>query len=347
MYKTCIYCNRKLGINDSVENFPVGRRIAFDAEKGRLWVVCSECRRWNLSPLEERWEAIEECERQYRDTRTRYSTDNIGLARLREGLDLVRIGRPLRPEYAAWRYGREFLKRRVAIEASIVYEAFVAVYDAWVAFVTGGEQRVITRVHAEDGSHLLLTRQDLKEVRLLTGEGVDGWKLSVPHRAGLAQREWWREFVPGASFETTELSGSAAFRAAGKILPKVNPFGGNDRQVKGAVEVIEEQRTLEGVFKAASRRPGYDTGPYLFDRDVSVLKTMPLEIRLALEMAAHEEAERRAFEGELRELEEAWREAEQIAAIADRLLIPEEIEEWIKQHGGEKLSAKTEDDGGT
>ena len=192
MYKTCIYCNRDLGINESVENFPVGRRLAFDAEKGRLWVVCGECRRWNLSPLHQRWEAIEECERQYRDTRTRFSTDNIGLARLREGMDLVRIGRPLRPEYAAWRYGKEFLKRRVAIEASIAYDWFVKVYDAWVGFLTGGDQRVIARVRAEDGSPLVLTRQEMSDVRLVTADVPEGWILRVPHRIGLAQREWWR-----------------------------------------------------------------------------------------------------------------------------------------------------------
>lgn len=61
---------------------------------GRLLRVCQ----WNLTPLEERWEEIEECERQYRGTRLRASTDQIGLARLREGMDLIRIGSPLRPE---------------------------------------------------------------------------------------------------------------------------------------------------------------------------------------------------------------------------------------------------------
>jgi hypothetical protein len=44
--------------------------------------------------------------------------------------------------------------------------------------------------------------------------------------------------------------------------------------------------------------------------------------RLAFEMALHEEAERRAMEGELAELERAWREAEEIAGIADDLLVP-------------------------
>jgi hypothetical protein len=40
---------------------------------------------------------------------------------------------------------------------------------------------------------------------------------------------------------------------------------------------------------------------------------------LALEMALHEESERRALEGELALLEAAWRDAEQLANIADAL----------------------------
>ena len=111
MYSTCLFCHSKLGANEVVEQFPVGRRLAFDAAKGRLWVVCRACGRWNLTPLEERWEAIEECERRFRATRVRTSTDQIGFVRLNEGLELVRVGRPLRPEFAAWRYGR-LLNRR-------------------------------------------------------------------------------------------------------------------------------------------------------------------------------------------------------------------------------------------
>ena len=50
---------------------------------------------------------------------------------------------------------------------------------------------------------------------------------------------------------------------------------------------------------------------------------LPHPVRLALEMAAHEESERRALEGELSVLEDAWRQAEEIAAIADDLFIPD------------------------
>src|SRR5687768_11214253 len=95
MYSTCLYCKGKLGANDMLERFPIGRRIAFDAAKGRLWVVCAACARWNLTPIEERYEAIEDCERLYRSTYVRISTGNIGLARMRDGLELVRIGAPL------------------------------------------------------------------------------------------------------------------------------------------------------------------------------------------------------------------------------------------------------------
>jgi len=40
---------------------------------------------------------------------------------------------------------------------------------------------------------------------------------------------------------------------------------------------------------------------------------------LALEMALHEESERRALEGELALLEAAWRDAEALALIADSI----------------------------
>jgi hypothetical protein len=112
MYRTCLHCQHDLGANQGVEAFPIGRRVAFDAGKGRLWAICPRCQRWNLAPLDERWEAIEQCERLFRGTRIRSSTEQIGLARLRDGTELVRIGDPLRPEFAAWRYSDAIVRRR-------------------------------------------------------------------------------------------------------------------------------------------------------------------------------------------------------------------------------------------
>lgn len=90
-------------------------------------------------------------------------------------------------------------------------------------------------------------------------------------------------------------------------------------QVETAVREIEEVGAPERYFAAAelsARRKG---------RGYGALPAQPPEIRLALEMAANEAAERAALEGELALLEQAWREAEEIAAIADDLLLPDRV----------------------
>jgi hypothetical protein len=60
------------------------------------------------------------------------------------------------------------------------------------------------------------------------------------------------------------------------------------------------------------------------------LSGLPGYVRLAIEMAAHEEQERRFLTLHLSVLEDAWKEAEQIAAIADDLLLPD----WIRNRLG-------------
>lgn len=63
---------------------------------------------------------------------------------------------------------------------------------------------------------------------------------------------------------------------------------------------------------------------------------MPKPTRLALEMAIHEEDERRALEGELWRLEQAWRDAEEIAAISDNLLLPKGTREFMADQRGHR-----------
>ena len=53
-------------------------------------------------------------------------------------------------------------------------------------------------------------------------------------------------------------------------------------------------------------------------------------------MSLHEESERRALEGELAELERAWQEAEEVAAIADDLLVPESVDAAMRKLKGER-----------
>ena len=337
MYTTCIFCKKPLPSNEVVEEFPVGRRLAFDPAKGRLWVVCRKCHRWNLTPLEERWEAIETCERIFRDTPMRASTDNIGIARHREGLDLVRIGEPPRGEFAAWRYGAQFKirRRRTGLGAAASFVtgvgiaqfslpifgtmAFAAVwpYLAWtylrpMAKVrVGGEAAEDGAVTAESVAKFRLN--DFKSVRLLPDVGEPGFGVEI--NRGL-RKAWF--------------AGEDARRVAAAIVPFVNRWGGTRDTVRRAVSEIESSgRPSRFLTDVASREHAGLTGR------TGYVRAMPTPLQLALEMSLHEERERRALEGELWVLEQAWREAEEIAAIADRLLLPAHADEFFERHGGE------------
>jgi hypothetical protein len=349
MYATCLYCRSHLGANESVEVFQVGKRLAFDEKNGRLWVVCTSCGRWNLSPLEERYEAIETCERLFRAARMRVTTDEIGLARLADSTELVRIGQPLRPEFAAWRYGQRFVRRRlqsqlVAGSAAVVAGAgalavgagaiavapilapilaffgdltVVVVPYATVAagsvpvlgaiaakeYVRNG--RIVSRFHR--GGRVINVRAkhaDAAELRVTSGSEPTV-SLAVPHDEGWAQFE-----------------GIEAMHAAGTMLAGANKFGASTSQVQEAVSRVEEFGDATGYLAAASNlgdsRGSRITSVLRVWRELGTMRLSRTEA-LALEMAVHEEAERRAFDGELAILEAAWREAEEVARVADGL----------------------------
>jgi hypothetical protein len=356
VYSSCLFCNASLGHNEAIEAFPVGRRLAYDAAKGRLWVVCRSCDRWNLTPLEERWEAIEECEHAFRDTRLRVSTDQVGLARLREGLELVRIGAPQRPEMAAWRYGDQFGRRRrramlvgggiVVASAGYVMAGPVLGLVATVGLGGTGvahflnlgrtvyrSRSVVARIPVEGGEALTVQRDQADHARLCWDRSVARWSLDIAHRVPLRITGPWYKLAPDRG--STSLSGEEAVGAARLLLPAINAAGAGRATVREAVDLLERAPTPETLFtrvaKSYTKREHYaGTHDQLF------LRTLPTEVRLALEMSAHEEIERRAFEGELHLLESSWREAEEIAAIADDLLLPASVEEDLARLGRDR-----------
>ena len=324
-----MFCGKPLGTNEVIETFPVGRRLAFDEARGRLWVVCRKCERWNLSPLEERWEAVEDCERIFRGTRVRVSTEHIGLARHPEGLTLVRIGEPMRPEFAAWRYGDQFGRRRrkkilYGTGAAVVLGGFVAGgLAAGVGVALLGQSgnlvnvwlnaRTLVKLRPEAGGVIKLKRQDLLGTRLRPTDEESRFRIEI--RKG--KRTYWYK-------------GAEARRFAGAILPRMNSMGGKKDTVQHAVDRIEAhghpERFLSYIvqgdrFHDKKGVPGY-------------INKMAKPTKLALEMALHEEQERRALEGELWLLEQAWKEAEEIAEISDNLFLPEGTEDFLREHGG-------------
>lgn len=353
MYSTCLFCNSDLGRNDVIETFPVGRRLAFDAAKGRLWVVCRRCERWNLTPLEERWEAIESCTRAFGGTRMRISTDEIGLAKLKEGLELVRIGAPQRPEMAAWRYGDQFGRRRrkhyTMVAGGAVVIGAIAVAGPALGLIGAGAinptiqlfnagrrlygARTLIRVPGPGDTTLMTRLADLSKVRL-TAAGEE-FVLEVPVALRGKHVPWWRY---DRARETHELRGDAAIRAAAALLPRLNRGGGSKEDVQRAVESLEAAETPDRLFRRASEMVRSESR-FGRSKKAHTLIGLPNPSRLALEMASHEESERRALEGELHLLEAAWRDAEEIAQISDDMFLPESIDEDLARLKRQRDSA--------
>jgi hypothetical protein len=369
MYATCTFCYGALGRNDVLASFPVAQRVAFDPRKGCLWAVCPACARWNLAPLEERWEAVEECELRYRATALRYTVGNIGLAWIHDALELVRVGPALRPEVAAWRYGRTLMRRRPVLQRAMrefaagTMRAMGALRQArngrgrdaraavaeLVLRVSGNRVLDIVGVddeRASDGNRpvAVVRYRHLLGASLGRPENGRPWALHVPHDHGLLS-----------------ITGDQGIRAAARMLAVVNGSehsGGFSRDLlEAAVRKVDESARPESYFNRvlaiALRSDWGRSDSTVTDRAVmdlprsdvermafrltgrtfwghggigseprTALLDVPLVDRLALEMAAHEEAERRALDGELDALAEAWREADEIASIADVLLTP-------------------------
>jgi hypothetical protein len=342
MYRCCLFCAQDLGRNETIEQFPVGRRLAFDAAKGRLWVVCRSCERWNLTALEERWEAIEACERLFRDSRLRVSTEHIGLARVGDGLDLVRIGDPQRPEMAAWRYGDQFGRRRralfgkVAAGAAAVGGIIIAgpVMGAislgglttwglgWRGYQLYRANHVRTHVETRVAGRHPVTIAQLADTLLSWRNEEQRWELEIPRRLLSLDRRLFAEIDnPRETHEIMTLRGAVAERAMRQLLPHVNAAGGTREDVSDAVHVIEHTPDAERLIRNTAKHHGSG----LHSRDPIRLAKLPVHLRLAIEMSLHEESERRALEGELQLLEQAWKDADEIAAIADDMFLPASI----------------------
>src|SRR6056297_1601049 len=271
MYTTCMFCGTSLGTNEVIETFPVGRRLAFDESRGRLWVVCKSCERWNLTPLEERWEAVEDCERIFRETTLRSSTENIGLARVPEGLELVRIGEPLRNEFAAWRYGDQFGRRRKKyltytigggalilgatilgpIAAGISLSSFSGMYHLIGPMMN---RRHRAKLHTDDGRILKVPVEKFGTIRLRPGD--DGQSLRL--RLFKGKKEEWFE-------------GPEAERFASRLIPKVNRSGAKKDAVTDAVRAIEDAGHPERFVKDLVAREDF-AGGY---RDYGAVTKMP------------------------------------------------------------------------
>ncbi|WP_353266088.1 hypothetical protein, partial [Gemmatimonas sp.] len=195
--------------------------------------------------------------------------------------------------------------------------------DVWDTLIHGRPSKSIGHIALPDGRVVGLQRRHARMSTLVRSRN-DELHLRL-------------ESTQGAHL----LTGEDAMKAAHRLMPTVNRFGGTKANVQDAVRLLESAGDPLRVWKTVQQQNGWTSGDKRWgggnwtDGNSSrkyirklpgALHTFSVGERLALEMALHEESERRAMEGELHLLETAWREAEEIAKIADAMFTPAAIE---------------------
>jgi hypothetical protein len=97
----------------------------------------------------------------------------------------------------------------------------------------------------------------------------------------------------------------------------VNGAGASQTTVSATIQLLADAPSAAQYLRDAAAH-GFDLGR----RAGTQPQRLPRHASLAFEMALNDETERRALQGDLYQLEIAWREAEEIAAIADSLPLP-------------------------
>ncbi|HET9066659.1 MAG TPA: hypothetical protein VFN22_12635 [Gemmatimonadales bacterium] len=309
--------------------------------------MCRHCAKWNLVPFDTRLESIDACERLFRDTRTRFSTDNIGLAKVGDGLELVRVGVALRPEFASWRYGAQYRRRRR--KAMLAGGAGVAAVGGLLAISSGAGMAV--------GSMGSLTYLALKKgweygVNRMASLTIEHPFTARPVRLGMKHLQHailsWEDDVPAFELplystqfpDKVRWTGNEYSQYGRKALGNLNLLTGKQDELAYATEALAEHRGDLGPWlkwrtqqaekfgamklKNGEREPrGWGTG---YTQPFLRVNRLPAGERLAVEMWMNEDIERTWLEGELKLLEREWRDAERLAKIADDLeLEPEQV----------------------
>ena len=161
-------------------------------------------------------------------------------------------------------------------------------------------------------------------------------------RPALGERTWQFEL------QGTRLTGTEGTHLAAMALNILNRRAGREAELRDAVEWID---VCGSPFAAQDADEDPDLRKERMTRRTALEKRiakgfplmniprplweLPNYQRLALELAANESQERLFLTTHLWLLERHWREAEEIAAIADSLLVPESVTAALRRLRGD------------
>jgi hypothetical protein len=355
MYSSCLRCDRALGTNTEVVHLSVGRRIAFDTERGRIWVICSACGQWNLTPIEERWEALAECEALARSAEATSAGAEAALAQTASGLELLRVGGMSYGDIANWRYGLRAAERQRRQRLMLMPLAGLSIglgLAAWTAShapIAG----VWTTLTVAVMSFILWLNGPRPWRRFTDGVGrrrfLWPWQVSDVRIIKSALPGGPTELVVPRFWGEMRLRDLGAARALASLLPQLSGAECSGVVIENAVKRVTaaeqaSRKPRRNPGRAARRRARPRNAPppvaprvrrpwelLLGDARVLYLTAASPERRVALEMAVTEEVEQRELQARTEQLTEEWVEEEEIGAISDDLLVADDVRERMER----------------
>ena len=320
LYPRCMFCDAAFAYSDVLERVPPGTCLAFDPAHARIWSICESCHRWNLIPIDERVDALEELERGIRDRGLRLAaTATIALYSV-DDVTIVRIGPAPLIERVAWRYGRELLardaewqRRRTRITA-ITTEAIARAGESL------GAWKLDRYWGPSDGAEFLRWQRF----------GSVAWNGRVPcpycgsilHTLCFDSSWWLRPRMhegrlvvgvpctrcdPWTPQKVFDLTGDDAQIVLRRALAYQHIAGASERTVGHAASLIEQAGSADALVRELSSGHSSLWG-------LGAVRSLALEIAISQVAEQHEHVTR------LLRLEAEWRIEEPIARIIDEEL---------------------------
>lgn len=325
MMRRCLFCHRPFPENGVFAHVPLGRRIAFDPVRGRLWTVCGHCFRWTLAPIEDREQALYELERAAHDLgRPVANTAHVALLDVKHVL-LIRVGEASLVEQAWWRYGRELRKRKASFDST----------TSRLTAYTFGAMAFVGEVMGLGDPDVPIDWQDspVKDILRWRRFGWAAWhgRVSCPFchstlRALRYDLSWWVYPIPDGDGAMSvgvpcprcdpwtpeniyRIEGPQAENVLRRCLAYQNISGAPEGVIRDAAQVIEDAGSPgEFALRLGERRQS--------------LWRLGATGGVALEIALGESAESRLLDLEVRAVEFLWRQEEALARIIDEELTP-------------------------
>jgi hypothetical protein len=317
LFQRCLFCRGEFPPNALFGLVPPGEQLAYDPERGRIWSICARCRRWTLTPIEERSDAIDTLERAVTGRAVLLgSTPNVRLYHV-EDIAIVRIGAAPLLERSAWRFGREILERATAFRSRRTrVRAAAAGALARVGETFGVLQ--LDRDWGPSGTADILRWSRFGSVAW-DGRSACRHCNSVLHTLHFDATWWLHPRIesdvlvigvpctrcdPWSPVNVFDVAGDDALLLLRRVLAYQHVAGADEQGVRQASELIRHAGSPDRLVTRLA------TGRASLWR-IGAMQT------LAMEMALTHIAERRLLAARLADFEAEWRAEEEIARIID------------------------------